>query len=157
MFLPPLNIFFSSPLWRHQMETFSALLDICAGNSSVTGEFPAQRPVTRSFDAFFDLRPNKRLNKQWWGWWFETPSRSLWRYCNDPWLYHTLRYCFLTTIQQTVIFWWTSLMHPPPRLVKPYLSTYLIHYWSTPFRPPTKHVAVINEESRINVLEKSYS
>ena len=36
--------------WRHQMETFSSLLAICAGNSSVPGEFPAQRPVTRSFD-----------------------------------------------------------------------------------------------------------
>ena len=41
--------------WRHQMEPFSALLAICAGNSPVTGEFPAQRPVTRSFDVFFDL------------------------------------------------------------------------------------------------------
>ena len=36
--------------WRHQMETFSALLAICAGNSPVPGEFPTQRPVTRSFD-----------------------------------------------------------------------------------------------------------
>ena len=36
--------------WRHQMETFSALLAICAGNSPVPGEFPSQRPVTRSFD-----------------------------------------------------------------------------------------------------------
>ena len=43
------------------MEAFSALLAICAGNSPVLGEFPAQRPVTRSFDAFFDLR----LNKDW--------------------------------------------------------------------------------------------
>ena len=59
--------------------TFSALQSICAGNSPVTGVFPAQRPVTRSFDVFFD----KRLNKQWWGWWFETPSRPLWRHCND--------------------------------------------------------------------------
>ena len=42
--------------WRHQMETFSALLALCAMNSPVTGEFPAQRPVTRSFDVFFDLR-----------------------------------------------------------------------------------------------------
>ena len=49
--------------WRHQMETFSALLAICAGNSPVPGEFPAQRPVTRSFDIFFDLRLNKWLNK----------------------------------------------------------------------------------------------
>ena len=55
---------------RHQMETFSALLVICAGNSLVTGEFPAQRPVTRSFDAFFDLPLHKRLSKQWRGWWY---------------------------------------------------------------------------------------
>ena len=64
------------------METFSALLAICAGNSPVPGEFPTQRPVTRSFDVFFDLRPNKRLSKQTWGWWFETLSCSLWRHCN---------------------------------------------------------------------------
>ena len=42
--------------WRHQMETFSALLAICVGNSAVPGEFPTQRPVTRSFDVFFDMR-----------------------------------------------------------------------------------------------------
>ena len=42
---------------------------VCAGNSPVPGEFPAQRPVTRSFDVFFDLRLNKRLSKQSWGWW----------------------------------------------------------------------------------------
>ena len=47
------------------METFSALLAICAGNSLVTGEFTAQRPVTRSFDVFFDVSPNTRLSKQW--------------------------------------------------------------------------------------------
>ena len=45
------------------METFSALLALYAGNSSVTGEFAAQRPVTQSFDVFFDLRLNKRLCK----------------------------------------------------------------------------------------------
>ena len=43
------------------METFSALLAICAGNSPAPGEFPAQRPVTRGFDVFFDLSLNKRL------------------------------------------------------------------------------------------------
>ena len=69
--------------WRHQMETFSALLAICAGNSPVTGEFPSQRPVTRSFDVFFDLRLEWTLSKQSWGWWFETPSRPLWRHCNE--------------------------------------------------------------------------
>ena len=45
------------------METFSTWLAICAGNSSVTGEFPAQRPVTRGFDVLSDLRLNKRLSK----------------------------------------------------------------------------------------------
>ena len=64
------------------METFSASLAIRAGNSPVTGDFPAQRPVTRSFDVFFDLRLNILLSKQSWGWWFETKSRPLWRHCN---------------------------------------------------------------------------
>ena len=64
------------------MKTFSALLAICAGNSPVAGEFPAQRPVTRSFDVFFHLRLNKRLSKQSKGWWFETLSRPLWRHRN---------------------------------------------------------------------------
>ena len=67
------------PWWRHQMETFSALLAICAGNSPVSGEFPAQRPVAGSYDIFFDLCLNKRLCKQSWCWWFET---LLWRQCN---------------------------------------------------------------------------
>ena len=65
------------------METFPALLAIRAGNSPVLGEFPAQRSVTQSFDVFFDLRLNKRLSKQSWGWWFETLSRPLWRHSND--------------------------------------------------------------------------
>ena len=68
--------------WRHQMETFSTILALCAGNSPVTGEFPIQRPVTRSFDVFFDLRLNERLSKQSLGWWFETPSPPLWRHSN---------------------------------------------------------------------------
>ena len=69
--------------WRHQMETFSALLAICAGNSPVPGEFPTQRPVTRSFDVFFYLRLNKRLSKQSWGWWLETLPCPLWRHHNE--------------------------------------------------------------------------
>ena len=71
------------PWWRHQMKTFSVLLAICAGNSPVPGEFLAQRLVTRSFGVFFDLRLNKRLSKQSWGWWFETLPRPLWRHSND--------------------------------------------------------------------------
>ena len=44
---------------------------------------PHQWPVARNFDVFFDLRLKKRLSKQPWGWWFDTPSCSLWRHCND--------------------------------------------------------------------------
>ena len=65
------------------METFSVLLALCAGNSPVTGEFPSQRPVTRSFDILFDLRLDKQLSKQSRGWQFKTESCSLWRHCND--------------------------------------------------------------------------
>ena len=63
--------------WKH-----FPFLALCAGNSPVNGKFPAQRLVTRSFDVFFDLHPNKRLSKQSRGWWFETPPCPLWRHCN---------------------------------------------------------------------------
>ena len=53
------------------------------GEFTGPGEFPTQRPVTRSFDVFFHLRLNKRLSKQPWGWWFETLYWSLWRHRND--------------------------------------------------------------------------
>ena len=69
--------------WRHQIDTFSALRALGVVNSPVTGEFPAQRPVTRSFDVFFDLDLNKQLSKQSRCWWFEMPSCPLWRHCND--------------------------------------------------------------------------
>ena len=58
---------------------------VCAGNSPVTGEFPAQRPVTRSFDVSLVFALIKRLSKRSWGWWFETPTRWLWRHCNGVW------------------------------------------------------------------------
>ena len=53
------------------------------GEFTDPGEFPAQRPVTRGFDVFFDLCLNERLSKQSWGWWFETLPCPLWRHCND--------------------------------------------------------------------------
>ena len=73
------------------MESFYALLDICAGNSPVSGDFPApvsgdvpaQRPVTRSFDVFFDLHMNERFSKHSGGWLPETPSRPLWSQSNE--------------------------------------------------------------------------
>ena len=53
------------------------------GEFTGPGEFPTQRPVTRSFHVFFDLRLNKRLSKQSRGWWFETLSHPLWRHRNE--------------------------------------------------------------------------
>ena len=80
-FLECLYFIFQHP-FRLSIETFSALVALCARNSPVSGEFPLQRPVTRSFDVFFDLRLNKRLSKQLRRRWFKTPSRSLWRHCS---------------------------------------------------------------------------
>ena len=77
------------PWGHHQMETLAALLAFCAGSSTVTGEFPSLRPVTRGFHAFFDLRQNKRLSKQSRRWWIVTPPRSLWRRCNAVELHNT--------------------------------------------------------------------
>ena len=52
------------------------------GEFTGLGEFPTQRPVTRSFDVFFDVRLIKRLSKHSRGWWFETLSHPLWRHRN---------------------------------------------------------------------------
>ena len=62
------------------------------GDSLVTGAFPAQRPVTQSFDVFFGLHLNQQLSKQWRRWWFETPSHPLWRHCNGKigWCQHII-------------------------------------------------------------------
>ena len=68
------------PWWRHQMETFSALLALCEGNSPFPSEFLSQRPATRNFDVSFNLRLNKRLSKHLRQQWFKT--RSLWSHCN---------------------------------------------------------------------------
>ena len=68
----------SRPWWRHQMETFSTSLALGEG---MTGGFPSQSQVTRSFSAFFELRwTNGVANNQDPD--VETPSRSLWRPCN---------------------------------------------------------------------------
>ena len=84
---------------------FRATGPLC-GEFTGPGEFPTQRPVTRSFDVFFDLRLNKRLNKQSWGWWFETQSRPFWRHRNvtdamRPPKYHkphSTRWCLMFTM-----------------------------------------------------------
>ena len=61
---PLLGMNLANAWWRHQMEILSTLLALCVGNSPVTGGFPSQRPVTRSFDVLFDVRLDKRFSKQ---------------------------------------------------------------------------------------------
>ena len=89
-----------------QRKHFPRYRPFCVGYSPVTGEFPTQRVVTRSFDVFLSLHLNKRLSKQWWGWWFDMPSRSLWRHCNGRpheriisviTITHALYYCYFYT------------------------------------------------------------
>ena len=67
--------------WRHQMETFSALLALCAGNSPTKGQW------TGGLMLSLICALNKRLNEPSRGWWFDTPSRSSWRHCNDMTIY----------------------------------------------------------------------
>ena len=67
--------------WRHQIKTFPRYW-LSEGNPLVTTGFPSQRPVTRDFDVFFDLRLNKRLRKQSRRRWFER-HRAFLRHSND--------------------------------------------------------------------------
>ena len=102
--------------WRHFARYWPFVRGI---HHRVPGEFPAQRPVTRSFDVSFDLLLNKRLSKQSWGWWFETLSCPLWRHCNvvgggspdndgtpilKPRSHRTPR---LNHVQDVMKIWWT--------------------------------------------------
>ena len=74
--------FFPCPMMTSSNGNIIRVTGPLCGEFAGPGKFPAQRSVTRSFDVFFDLHLNKRLSKQPWGWWFETPSWSLWRQCN---------------------------------------------------------------------------
>ena len=85
--------------WRHQMETFSALLAICAGNSPVTGEFPSQKPVTWSL--MFSLLCAWQNGLQSRYRWFETPTRSFWRHCNE----HRHKQSLLIQFYPTIHTW----------------------------------------------------
>ena len=89
------------------------------GEFTGPGEFPTQRPVTRSFDVFFDLRLNKRLSKQPWGWWFETLSGPLWRQSNDAPVPYSKMCHYVTEICTCVhisITKWRIIGHLPKAL-----------------------------------------
>ena len=93
----------------------------------IPGEFPAQRPVTRSFDVFFDLRLNKRLSKQSWGCWL---SRPLWRHCNEN-LY----------IRIWIVSWCTHIFTPLQN-ISPIMSTRMTSPVDYTMHGSTKHKVV---------------
>ena len=73
------------------------------GEPPVTGGFPSQRPVTQSFDVFFDLRLNKRSSKQSRCWWFRHHmSCSLWCHFNACWFFGKIAYFDLATTKQLI-------------------------------------------------------
>ena len=94
---------------------FDKLCDVIH-HALVTIKPNQQRPMTRSFDVFFDLRPNKRVSKQWWGWWFETPSSPLWRNCIE----HKLRYssAVMDTIAHRAPLSFQAAIEHKPRQVR---------------------------------------
>ena len=79
------------------MKTFSALLPICAGNSPVTDDFPTKSQLRGSLMFSLILCLNRRLSKQPWGWWFETPSWSFWCHCNE-FSYNSFKLAFVNQI-----------------------------------------------------------
>ena len=109
------------------------------GEFTGPGEFPTQRPVTRSFDVLFDLRLNKRLSKQPWGWWFETSSWSLWRQRNEKgwnyklWILYGNIFRFdvirvgLKHMKQTYVL--SSTVFPPLNLPNIVFSQWNIKVW----------------------------
>ena len=146
---------------------------LCAGNSSVTGEFPAQRPVTRSFDVFFGLRLNKRLSKQSWDWWFEKPPRSLWPdfvRCSGyvaPWWQITKR---ITKSSRGYRIWYENMIqyHKIYRVnicqflkardVVDFIASYhvLIFYWTGAAIYGVIHWQLFYRFAAVSVREKSY-
>ena len=98
--------------WRHQMETFSVSLAFCAGSSSVTGEIPAKRPVTWSFDVFLDLRLHKRMSEQSWGWCNKTEYLCQlvnWHVLMSRWCISKLtRSRVISSVKRDKIYWHVS-------------------------------------------------
>ena len=83
-----------------------------SGKFTCPGEFPTQRPVTRSFDVFFDLCLNKRLSKQSSGWWFETLSRPLWRHRNEKITNRVHIFVKVLFVLSVHTFSWTPITEP---------------------------------------------
>ena len=132
------------------METFSALLALCEGNSPVTGEFLSQRPVTRSFDVFFVLRLNKRLSKPSRRRWF---SCLLWRHCNEVFIGYAIvlsRFVGLIRPYSLCVSWVTT------RVPVTYHRWYGIMFL---YQPTTTHYKAWNVSTIIYVyhISQGYS
>ena len=127
------------------METFSVLLGLCAGNSPVTGEFPAQRPVTRSFDVFFDLRLiNGLVNNR------KAGDLRRHRALHDvtvmvtvmvtmlTWLCCALKYASYSPAHCRASCWWVSLWRS-----RPVLSSSAHRSWASPDEHRRRYVAAV--------------
>ena len=134
--------------------------DICrvtgplCGEFTGPGEFPSQRPVTRSFDVFFDQRMYKSLSKQPWGRWFETPSWSLWRHCNQ----YTKNYNINKPKQNKTAFNFmgcsiTTVYTRHPSLVNKYLFCVRKHSFMVKQRRISRKVSNFTEQSRVKLSD----
>ena len=77
------------------------VMALCVGNSPVTGEFISQRPVTRSFDVFFDLCLNNGLSEQSRRRWFEMPFDKMLFIGTMNWVIVQKRYRKISNIRRT--------------------------------------------------------
>ena len=144
-------------------------LALCEGNPPVTGGFPSQRPVTRNFDAFFDLRQNKRVSRQSKRRWLETPSRSLWRHCKlVSWqrdliiqdVVHPLQMWFVRSKSGLLILTavcslqiWCSIQPPPPPdisilICSHYTDILSLKYTTRSLRSPLRFLLMIKNMAR---------
>ena len=92
---------------------FKAVMS-CAGNSPVTGEFPDKGNWRRTLMFLFDLLLNKRLSKLSCGLWFETPSRPLWRHCNDI---DAIDLCLATTKHNKLLIYYLYMLYIKPLMI----------------------------------------
>ena len=92
--------------WRHQMKLFRRVTGLLCREFTDHWWFPSQRPVTRSFDVFFDLRLNQQFSKQWRRLWSETSLRLSWRHCNVTRLFSwiTMTYTHVTLEPNACLF-----------------------------------------------------
>ena len=131
------------------MGTFAALLAFYVWNSPLTGGFPSQKPVTRNFNISFDLRLNKQLGKQSRRRWFETPSRSFWRQCNETTSPH-IKSIGPTSDRldrrHTEIFWSSILLEDASRNNWPSQFSFGTIYWYPAF--------LLNSLTQMNIMSQ---